>query len=181
MAMLHDAWLIARKDLKLEIRSRVALNQVVPFALLVLVLFAFALDPDRGLLEKATPGLYWIAVLFSGLLAMQRSFAVEAADGVSDALRLSGLARLPEVIRSLLRNPQIGPAAVLDTQPAFQPQRHFRRDCGPSVQHAGQGGARNAKLLGGIGNGQAQRGEYILPQGFAGVRRIVDSGHAPCS
>ena len=59
---------------------------------MVLVLFAFALDPDRGLLEKATPGLYWIAVLFSGLLAMQRSFAVEAADGVTDALRLSGLA-----------------------------------------------------------------------------------------
>ena len=36
--MLSDAWLIARKDLKLEIRSRVALNQVIPFAILVLVL-----------------------------------------------------------------------------------------------------------------------------------------------
>ena len=47
MVMLTDAWLIARKDLKLEIRSRVAINQVIPFALLVLVLFAFALDPDR--------------------------------------------------------------------------------------------------------------------------------------
>lgn len=89
--MLTDAWLIARKDLTLEFRSRVALNQVIPFALLVLVLFAFALDPDRGLLEKATPGLYWIAVLFSGLLALQRSFAIESADGVTDALRLSGL------------------------------------------------------------------------------------------
>ena len=57
----------------------------------MLVLFAFALDPDRGLLETATPGLYWVAVLFSGLLALQRSFAVEAADGNRDALRLSGL------------------------------------------------------------------------------------------
>ena len=89
--MIHDALLVAGKDLRLEARSRVALNQVLPFALLVLVLFAFALDPDRGLLEKATPGLYWIAVLFSGLLALQRSFAVEAADGNRDALRLSGL------------------------------------------------------------------------------------------
>jgi heme exporter protein B len=69
----------------------VALNQVLPFALLVLVLFAFALDPDKGVLERATPGLYWIAVLFSGLLALQRSFAIEAADGNRDALRLSGL------------------------------------------------------------------------------------------
>lgn len=89
--MIRDALLVAGKDLRLEVRSRVALNQVVPFALLVLVLFAFALDPDRGLLEKATPGLYWVAVLFSGMLALQRSFAVEAADGNRDALRLSGL------------------------------------------------------------------------------------------
>lgn len=90
--MLADAWLLAAKDLRIEWRSRVALNQVVPFAVLVLVLFAFALDPDRGLLERATPGLYWVAVLFSGLLALQRSFSVEAAEGVGDALRLSGIA-----------------------------------------------------------------------------------------
>jgi heme exporter protein B len=89
--VIRDALLVAGKDLRLEARSRIAINQVLPFALLVLVLFAFALDPDRGLLEKATPGLYWIAVLFSGLLALQRSFAVEAADGNRDALRLSGL------------------------------------------------------------------------------------------
>ena len=89
--MLSDAWLVTRKDLRLELRSRIAINQILPFALLVLVLFAFALDPDRGLLQKATPGLFWIAVLFSGLLAMQRSFAVESAEGVTDALRLSGL------------------------------------------------------------------------------------------
>jgi heme exporter protein B len=89
--VIRDALLVAGKDLRLEARSRVALNQVLPFALLVLVLFAFALDPDRGLLAQATPGLYWVAVLFSGLLALQRSFAVEAADGNGDALRLSGL------------------------------------------------------------------------------------------
>jgi heme exporter protein B len=90
--MWADAWLLAIKDLRIEFRSRVALNQVLPFALLVLVLFAFALDPDRGLLEKATPGLYWVAVLFSALLALGRSFSVESADGVRDALRLSGIA-----------------------------------------------------------------------------------------
>ncbi len=89
--MLRDALLIAGKDLRLELRSRVALNQVLPFALLVLVLFAFALDPDKSVLTQATPGLYWIAVLFSALLALQRSFAIEAADGNRDALRLSGL------------------------------------------------------------------------------------------
>jgi len=89
--MIRDALLIAGKDLRLELRSRVALNQVLPFALLVLVLFAFALDPDKSVLTEATPGLYWIAVLFSALLALQRSFAIEATDGNRDALRLSGL------------------------------------------------------------------------------------------
>ena len=44
-----------------------------------------------GLLTKATPGLFWVAVLFSGILAIQRSFTLEAADGNREALRLSGL------------------------------------------------------------------------------------------
>ena len=70
---------------------RVTLSQLLPFALLVLILFAFALDPDRRILEQATPGLFWLAVLFSTLLAIQRAFSVESADGIADALRLSGL------------------------------------------------------------------------------------------
>jgi len=87
----RDAVLVAGKDLRLEVRSRVATNQLAPFALLVLVLFAFALDPDRGILERATAGLYWIAVLFCAVLAVERSFSVESGDGVRDALRLSGI------------------------------------------------------------------------------------------
>ena len=89
--MWHDALLVAGKDLRIEARSRVATNQVAPFAVLVLVLFGFALDPDRGVLARASAGLFWVAVLFSALLAVQRSFALEAADGGGDGLRLLGL------------------------------------------------------------------------------------------
>lgn len=89
--MWRDALLVAGKDLRLELRSRIGLNQVAPFALLVLVLFAFALDPDRGVLERAAAGLFWVTVLLSSLLAVQRSSSVESADGVRDSLRLSGL------------------------------------------------------------------------------------------
>ncbi len=89
--MLRDAALVAGKDLRVEVRSRVTLNQVAPFAVLVLVLFAFALEPDRGLLTRAAAGLFWLAVTFSALLAIQRSFAIESADGARDGLRLSGL------------------------------------------------------------------------------------------
>src|SRR5215212_9890986 len=82
---------MAGKDLRIEGHSRVTTNQVAPFAVLVLVLFAFALDPDRGVLTRAAAGLFWVAVLFSTLLAVQRSFAVESSDGARDGLRLSGL------------------------------------------------------------------------------------------
>lgn len=89
--MWHDALLVAGKDLRIEARARVAANQVAPFAVLVLVLFAFALDPDRGVLERAAPGLFWLAVLFTAVLAVQRSFALETADAAIDRLRLAGL------------------------------------------------------------------------------------------
>lgn len=89
--LFSDAWLVAAKDLRLEVRSRIGIAQVLPFAVLMLVLFAFALDPDRGVLERATAGLFWVAVVFSAVLVLQRSFGVEAHDGVLDALRLSGM------------------------------------------------------------------------------------------
>ncbi|MHB1137532.1 MAG: heme exporter protein CcmB [Microthrixaceae bacterium] len=89
---MRDIWLVAAKDLRLERRSKIGIAQVLPFALLVLLLFAFALDPDRGVLRLATPGLFWVTVLFSSVLTLQRSFGVEAEDGILDALRLSGLA-----------------------------------------------------------------------------------------
>lgn len=89
--MWRDAALVAGKDLRVEARSRVGVNQVLPFALLVLILFAFALDSDRNTLAAVGPGLFWVTVLFSGLLAIQRSFVIEAEDDARDALRLSGL------------------------------------------------------------------------------------------
>ncbi len=89
--MWRDAALVAGRDLRIEARSRVTVHQVGPFALLVLVLFAFALDPARNTLERVTPGLYWITVLFSALLALARSAALDEAAGTRDALRLSAL------------------------------------------------------------------------------------------
>jgi heme exporter protein B len=89
--MWRDALLVAGKDLRVEWRSRVGLNQVLPFALVVLVLFGLALGPSRRILAPATAGLFWVAVLFSAVLAVQRSFAIEAADDARDGLRLSGL------------------------------------------------------------------------------------------
>jgi heme exporter protein B len=69
----------------------VTLNQVLPFTLCILLVFAFALDPDRGVLERAAAGLYWVAVLLAMLLTVNRSFSVERNEGARDVLATLGL------------------------------------------------------------------------------------------
>lgn len=81
---------VARKDLRIEWNSRVLTNQVAPFAAVVMVMFAFALD-NEGILQRVAPGLVWLAVLFSMLVVVQRGFAVETADGALDSLRVAGV------------------------------------------------------------------------------------------
>ena len=89
--MWRDAVLVGEKDLRVEMHSRVATLQVAPYAVVVLLLFGFAFDQNHALLDQAAPGLFWVAVLLSSLLAVQRSYAIESADGARDGLRLSGL------------------------------------------------------------------------------------------
>jgi heme exporter protein B len=89
--MWRDTLLVAGKDLRIEARSRVALSQVVPFGVVALALFAFALGPARAPMAHGAPGLFWVAVLFCTVLAVQRSVSVESGDGARDGLRLSGL------------------------------------------------------------------------------------------
>lgn len=90
MSTWRIARLIALKDLRIEARSRVVTNQVLPFAALVMVMFAFALDNDN-VLTRVAPGLIWLATLFSMLVLVQRAFAVETADGALDALQVAGV------------------------------------------------------------------------------------------
>jgi heme exporter protein B len=91
MNLVQETSLVAGKDLRIEAHSRITVQQVLPFGLVVLLLFAFALDPDRGVLRQVAPGLFWVTVLLAALLAVSRSFAVEAEHGARDGLRLSGL------------------------------------------------------------------------------------------
>ncbi|MGI9611766.1 MAG: heme exporter protein CcmB [Acidimicrobiales bacterium] len=97
--MLRDAWLMAVKDVKVELNSRVVTAQILPFGGLVLILFGLAISPDllvvgearRSVLEEVAPGLFWLAVLLSALMALSRAFGLEASDGNLDALRMAGI------------------------------------------------------------------------------------------
>lgn len=85
------ARLVATKDLRIERRSRVVTNQVVPFAAVTMVIFGFALDANTDVLVVVSPGLVWLATMFSLLVVVQRAFAVESADGALDAMRVAGV------------------------------------------------------------------------------------------
>ncbi|MEN9593941.1 MAG: hypothetical protein RLY23_424 [Actinomycetota bacterium] len=91
MNAFSEIKLIAGKDLRIEMRSRILLSQVLPFGAIVVLLFAFALDPDRGILARVAPGLFWITVLLAALLAIGRAFSIEQQHGARDGLRLAGL------------------------------------------------------------------------------------------
>ena len=86
-----QALLVAGKDLEIEWRSRVTTARVLPFAGILLLLFAIALDPDRGLLPRVAPGRFWVAAVLAALLAIGRSFAVERDNRAGIGLLLSGI------------------------------------------------------------------------------------------
>lgn len=91
VSLLRSAALVAGKDLRIEARSRVTTSQVLPFAGIVLLLAAFAIDPSRAALAGVAPGMFWTAVLLAAVLAAGRSAALEVAGGTGDGLRLSWL------------------------------------------------------------------------------------------
>ena len=86
---LRDAWSIACKDLRIELRSRILTNQIAPYTLLIVVLFGFALDADTQTLRDTGPGLFWVAVLLIALLAIQRAVKIEDDDAARERMLLT--------------------------------------------------------------------------------------------
>lgn len=95
---------VAWKDLRTERRSLANFSGVLFLALLMLLLFGFALGPDAAGLREAAAGIIWLAVLFSGVLAFNRSYQVELDDGAFETLLLYPGARWPIFVGKLVAN-----------------------------------------------------------------------------
>lgn len=91
--LLSAAWLIARKDLTIEFRTRTAFFSAVVFAVLGLCIFYFAWDVTAVSAIDLAPGVLWVILTFSGLLGLQRSFTVEETDRAVDGLLISPVDR----------------------------------------------------------------------------------------
>jgi heme exporter protein B len=84
---------IARKDAVAELRGRSAAVSTLFFAAVVLLLFGFALGPDTQRLADAAPGLLWLALVFAGVLAVDRLHLLETDDGALEQLALYPITR----------------------------------------------------------------------------------------
>lgn len=78
-----------RKDLRLEWRSKDAINSMLFFALLVVVIFSFSFNPTAEESRQIAGGLVWVAFLFAAVVALNQTWARELRNQVLDAYRVS--------------------------------------------------------------------------------------------
>jgi len=106
--LLRRTWAIVWKDLLVEIRTRGSFTAMVFFAVLVLIVFAFAIGADPRLLERLSGGLLWIAITFTALLSLSRTFHSEELSG-----GLEGLELYPGEVRAIYLGKFLGNLVLL--------------------------------------------------------------------
>jgi heme exporter protein B len=77
------------KDLRLEWRSKDALNATGFFSLLVVVIFSFSFEPTAEEARRIAGGLIWVAFLFAAVIALNQTWTRELRHNVLDGYRLS--------------------------------------------------------------------------------------------
>ena len=101
---LKAIFAIAWKDLASELRSRELISAMLVFALLVILIFNFALKLDAKTRMVATSGILWVTFTFAGTLGLNRSMAVEKDRGCLDGLLLAPVDRSSIYFGKLLSN-----------------------------------------------------------------------------
>src|SRR3989475_6333720 len=90
---LQLAWVVARKDLLLEFRTRTAILSAVVFTALVLTVFNFGRDPTAVPTIDLAPSVLWVTFTFAAMLALNRAFALELENQALEGLLVSPLSR----------------------------------------------------------------------------------------
>ncbi|CAN5354570.1 heme exporter protein CcmB [soil metagenome] len=93
MSFLRTVWLIVRKDFLIEARSREVLYTTLFFAVSCVLVFAFGFVRAGRPLEDAASGILWIAIAFSGTLALGRAFERERQSETLRALLIAPIDR----------------------------------------------------------------------------------------
>jgi heme exporter protein B len=93
MTFVRAVWLVTRKDLMIEMRSREIIYTTLFFAVSCALVFAFGFVREGVALEHAAAGILWIAIAFSGTLALGRAFERERQSETLRALMLAPIDR----------------------------------------------------------------------------------------
>jgi heme exporter protein CcmB len=93
MPFLESVWLIVRKDLLVEIRSREVIYTTLFFALTTVLVFGFSFVREGRAVDDAAPGILWVAIAFSGTLALGRAFERERQNDTLRGLLLAPIDR----------------------------------------------------------------------------------------
>ena len=88
-ALIAIVW----KDLAAEMRSRELIGAMLVFALIVILIFNFALEMDLRTRGTITAGVLWVTFSFAGTLGLNRSMAIEKDRGCLDGLLLAPVDR----------------------------------------------------------------------------------------
>lgn len=91
--LLSGAWLVAAKDLRVEMRTGEVTLTTALFAFLTVVMASLSFYLDRNQAASVAPGVLWISITFAGVLAMGRSWARERENDALRGLLLSPLPR----------------------------------------------------------------------------------------
>ena len=98
----RTAWLVLRKDVAIEAKSWEVLTTTLFFAVACVMIFAFAFVKDGRPVEDAAAGILWIAIAFSGTLALGRTFERERYAETLRALLLAPAPRAALYVGKLL-------------------------------------------------------------------------------
>jgi heme exporter protein B len=79
---------VVHRDLLLAMRRRSDIANAVLFFVIVVSLFPFGVGPEANLLRAIAPGVVWVAALLASMLALNRLFAADHADGTLEQLVL---------------------------------------------------------------------------------------------
>jgi len=91
--MLRHAFRIAWKDLRIEVRSKEIFMTMAFFGALLVVIYSFAFQ-DKSAIRAAVPGMLWVALAFTGTIALGRAFDRERENDTMRALLLAPVPRL---------------------------------------------------------------------------------------
>ena len=92
--MLRHALRIAWKDLRVEVRSKEIFATMAFFGALLVVVYSFAFPRDPAAVRGAAPGMLWVALAFTGTIALGRAFDRERENDTMRALLLAPVPRL---------------------------------------------------------------------------------------